>query len=128
MKNLKLGQIIRIAASVGLAVQLGACAGQPEVSENTIAYSTASPDAETLQQIRAQAKPDPILTAAAMSEADEVVCVREAPTGSLIRVRRCYTRAQLDRQAIRAQKWLGDALSQSGTGTDNDPDDPVSER
>ncbi len=119
MKNLKLGQIIRIAASVSVAVQLGACAGQPEVSENRFAYSTASPDAETLQQISAQAKPDPIVTAVAMSNADEVVCVREASAASNIRVRRCYTRVQLDRQAIRSQRSLADALSDSGSIRDD---------
>ena len=118
---------VAVASSIFLV--LGACAGQPETPrEATAFYTIASPDAEMLRQIRTQARPDPVVTAAAMSKADEVVCVKETPTGSLIPVRRCYTQAQLETQARRTQEWLGDALSQSGTVRDNDPDDPVSVR
>ncbi len=108
-----------VAVAATVLLLLGACAGQPEIPESALTYATATPDAETLQQISAQAKPDPIVTAAAMSNADEVVCVREASAGSNIRVRRCYTRAQLNRQATRNQEQLADALSQSGTIRDD---------
>ena len=112
-----------VAVAATVLLLLGACAGQPEIPESALTYATATPDAETLQQISAQAKQEPIVTAAAMSNADEVVCVREASAGSNIRVRRCYTRAQLNRQATRNQEQLADALSQSGTIRDDTLDD-----
>ena len=95
-----------------------ACASQPDVPEETFTYSTESPDAATLQSIRAQATSDPVATPAAVARVDEVVCSREAPTGSNIRVRRCYTRRQMQDQAKSAQDWLADELSQSGTSRD----------
>ena len=97
-----------ISAAASVLLLLGACAGQPEVPDDTLSYATASPDAETVAQIRANAKSDPVVTAAAMANADEIICVREAPTSSYIRVRRCYTRSQLERQAKLSQAILAD--------------------
>ena len=110
-------------AGAAIVILLGACAGQPE-EPDTFSYATVSPDSETLAEIRAEAKVDPVVTAAAMADADEIVCMREVPTGSLIRVRRCYSRAQLERQARRTQDWLADELSQSGTVRDAAPVNP----
>ena len=78
--------------------------GQPEVPANTLTYVSASPDAAALQEIREQAKSVPV--EAPVAQADEVVCVRETPPGSLIPVRRCYTRSQLTEEARRTREQL----------------------
>lgn len=102
-----------VSAAALVLLLLGACAGQPEVPDDTLSYATASPDAETVARIRADADTDPVVTEAAMANADEIVCVTEARTNSYFRTRRCYTRAQLDRQAQAAQRSLADTMSQS---------------
>ena len=102
-----------VSASASVFLLLGACAGQPEAPDETRSYATASPNAETVAQIRAEAKTDPVVTETAMANADEVVCVREASTNSYLRVRRCYTRTQLDGQASRTQQQLSDAMSRT---------------
>ena len=83
---------------------LGACVGQPELPARTLTYATASPDAETLQEIRTHAESIPV--EAALGPADEVVCVRKAPPGSLIPVQRCYTQTQLAEEARRTREEL----------------------
>ena len=90
-------QRFAVGAVTSILLFLGACVGQPEVPADPMTYATASPDAETLQEIRTHAKPVPVT--AGMAQADEVVCVNEAPLGSLIPVRRCYTRSQLREEA-----------------------------
>lgn len=95
------------SAVAAVLLLLGACAGQPKAPADTLTYTTASPDAETLQEIRTQAKPVPI---AAAAEADEVICVRETPPGTLIPVRNCYTRSELREQARRTREWLNEEL------------------
>ena len=97
-----------VSAAASVLLLLGACAGQPEVPDDTLSYATASLDAETVARIRAEAETDPVVTEAAMANADEIVCVTEPSTNSYIRTRRCYTRAQLDRQARGAQRELAD--------------------
>jgi hypothetical protein len=101
------------SAAALVLLLLGACAGQPEVPEDTFSYATASLDAETVARIRADAETDPVVTEAAMANADEVVCVTEARTNSYFRTRRCYTRGQLDQQARVAQRSLANATSQT---------------
>ena len=100
-----------VSAAASVLLLLGACAGQPEVPDDTLSYATASPDAETVAQIRADAKTDPVVTEAAMANADEIVCVTEARTSSYFRTRRCYTRAQLEREATGTQRSLAEAAS-----------------
>jgi hypothetical protein len=105
---------------------LGACAGQQETSNiDQQAYSVESLDPESLQRVREEAKLDPILTAAALANEDNLVCVRETSVNSNIRVRRCYSRSQLDEQAENAQDWLRDELSQTGSMRDGSPVNPV---
>ncbi len=102
-------QRFAVGAVTSILLFLGACVGQPEVPADTMTYATASPDAETLQEIRTRAKPVPVT--AAMAQADEVVCVSETPLGSLIPVRRCYTQSQLREETRRTRDALfeGDA-------------------
>jgi len=101
------------SAAALVLLLLGACAGQPEVPEDTFSYATASPEPETVARIRADAETDPVVMEAAMANADEIVCVTEARTNSYFRTRRCYTRGQLDQQARVAQRELADAASQT---------------
>lgn len=102
-------QRFAVGAVTSILLFLGACVGQPEVPAGTMTDATASPDAETLQEIRTRAEPVPVT--AAMAQADEVVCVSNAPLGSLIPVRRCYTQSQLREEARRTRDALfeGDA-------------------
>jgi hypothetical protein len=99
------------SAAALVLLLLGACAGQPEVPDDTLSYATASLDVETVARIHADAVTDPVVTEAAMANADEIVCVTEARTNSYFRTRRCYTRGQLDQQARAAQRSLADATS-----------------
>ena len=93
-----------VGAVTSVLLLLGACVSQPEVPANTLTYGTASPDAETLQEIRVGARSVPL--EAAVAQADEVVCVREAPPGSLIPVQRCYSQSQLAEEARRTREKL----------------------
>ena len=113
-----------VSTAAFILLLLGACAGQPEVPDDTFSYATASPDAETVAQIRADAETDPVVTEAAMANADEIVCVTEARTNSYFRTRRCYTRGQLDQQAEAAQRSLADATSQTVREIDPNDDTP----
>lgn len=92
-----------VSAITSILLLLGACASQPELPADTLTYATASPDAETLQEIRTNAKFIPVVPVA---QADEVVCVKEAPPGSLIPVQRCYTQSQLAEEARRTREKL----------------------
>jgi hypothetical protein len=112
-------QRINVVEIILLASLLGACATEPDVSEAPVAYSAETMDPATLQAIRAQATPDPVTTQTALAQTDELICHREAQPGSYIRVRRCYTRSQLNSQARSTQEWLADELSQSGTSRDS---------
>ena len=109
---------IRCSVAVVVVLLVAGCANQPHAPEDGFTYSTDAPDAATLQSIRAQATSEPVRAVTAVAREDEVVCFRETPTGSNIRVRRCSTRSQLDDQAKAAQEWLADELSQSGTSRD----------
>ena len=89
---------------------LGACAAQQETPANDqLGYSVASLDPDNLQRIREEAKTDPILTAEALANEDDLVCVRESAVGTNIRVRRCYSRSQLNEQATETK--IGCAMS-----------------
>ena len=92
-----------VGAVTSVLLFLGACVSQPEVTANTLPYATGSPDAQTLQEIRTNAKFIPIVPVA---QADEVVCVKEAPPGSLIPVQRCYSQSQLAEEARRTREKL----------------------
>ncbi len=92
-----------VGAVTSVLLFLGACVSQPEVPADTLTYATASTDAETLQEIRTHAKSIPVVPVA---QADEVVCVREAPPGSLIPVQHCYTQSQLAEEARRTREAL----------------------
>jgi hypothetical protein len=107
-------------------IVLGACAGQQETSANNQpGYAVASLDPESLQKVREEAQVDPILTAEALANEDDLVCVRESAVGTNIRVRRCYSRSQLNEQATETQDWLRDELSQGGSMRDGAPVNPV---
>ena len=92
-----------VGAVISVLLFLGACVSQPEVTANTLTYATASPDAETLQEIRTHAKS---ISVAPVAQANVVVCIKEAPPGSLIPVQRCYTQSQLAEEARRTREKL----------------------
>ncbi len=106
---------IRVGAAVSLLLLLGACAGQPQEPAETLTYVTATADPETLERVRNEAELVAVPTAADLAVADEIVCVREKPMGSLISVRRCYTRSQLAEQARSTQDWLSEELPRPGS-------------
>ena len=75
---------MRLLALIATLALLAACATQPEPSSTATAGTTAS---------------------AAGSE-EKIVCGMEAPTGSRLRVRRCWTQEQLDRETSDAKKVI----------------------
>ena len=115
-----------IAIALITSIFLCACVVQQEAPANDQqAYSVKLLDPENLQRIRDEAEPDLILTAEALAKEDDLVCVRESAVGTNIRVRRCYSRSQLNEQAAETQDWLRDELSQSGSMRDGSPVNPV---
>jgi hypothetical protein len=72
---------MRLAALLAPLALFAACATEPETASSATTASAAGPE-------------------------EKIVCGMEQPTGSRIRVRRCWTQEQLDQESRDAQKAL----------------------
>ena len=102
---MELNRIMALVAMLGAGL-LAACATQQELSESTNAQQASAaeaPDSETLQEIKLNAEQ---VSLALPAQESDVVCERVVPTGSLIPIERCVTRAALREETEQAQEWL----------------------